>query len=170
MLCYYEIHKLIVNVVVALFIGTGQEIYLIGVLFYRARLSKVAELRSFVVSLLDVTRHLREQNDGDLKLFRHYLHRSRNIRYFLLFARFSLSVGAFEKLQIVYDDKIESALLLSQSSALRHYLLRRYLRGIVYVHVGIGKKFVDIAYPLVVLFFALCGQHIFELYLRHSDH
>ena len=149
----------------------------VRVLLDRARLAQIGELRLdddsavlvLLLALFHVTRHLREQNDGDFELFGDYLHAARNIRDFLLTGRIALFVLDGHQLQIVYHHEIQPALALFERAALMQHVLVREVDRVVYVKSR-GREPRGNSPDLVPIFrFFVAFDESLHAYLAHID-
>src|SRR5699024_10792828 len=100
----------------------------IGILLNRTRLTQITDRRHLVLPLLRTTIQLRQRNNGNLKLLRQQLQRTRELRYLLLTTLDTLTTR--HELQIVDDDKLEPHPLL-ETTTLRTNLNKRHIRTVV---------------------------------------
>ena len=91
----------------------------VGVLFDRAGFSQIGQLRTLVVAAFDLTRQLRERDDGDVELLGECLQAGGDLGDFLHAVVVAALARALQQLDIVDYDQVEALLPLQPSRTRR---------------------------------------------------
>ena len=90
----------------------------VGVLLDGPRFAKIGELRAFVVALFDLTRELREGNDGNGEFLGEGFEAGGDLGEFLN-AVFPFFGGAGEQLKVIDDENVQPLLAFQTAGACR---------------------------------------------------